>query len=79
MADIGVDRENRINETTCIKCGWGGYWRDQASTRGLDNQYRDILMNKIVEDKNTSSGFRLESDTPYAYPELKDNLFGEDT
>ena len=76
MRQLEVDRDNRIEEITCIKCGWGGYWRDQASTRGLDHEYKNILMSKL-EPASTSSGYKLVDDTPYAYPEYKDRLFGE--
>ena len=77
MAEIGVDRDNRIDETTCIKCGWGGYWRDQASTRGLDSDYKNILLSKLVKDESTISGYRLNADSPYAYPDLINTLYGE--
>ena len=43
---------------------------------GVDTDYYKLLKEKLVEDKRTRSGFRMESDTPYVYPEFKDTLYG---
>ena len=76
MEGIGLGQHHFINEVTTIKCQWGGISRSKE-TKGVDKEYYDALMSKVVKDNNTFSGYRLESDTPYVYPELKNSLFGE--
>jgi len=61
--------------TTALKVSWAGH--DQKKTNGTDEAYYELLKEKLVEDKRTFSGFRMESDTPYVYPELKNTLYGE--
>jgi len=76
MKAIGLGSEHSINEVTTIKCQWGGVSRSKE-TKGVDKEYYDALMSKVVKDDTTFSGYRLESDTPYVYPELKNSLFEE--
>jgi len=71
-------KENLIEEVTCMKVGWGGHRKKIKGEKvGVDTDYYELLKEKLVEDKRTHSGFRMESDTPYAYPEFKDTLYGE--
>jgi len=78
MERIGLFPEsNRIGEVTYIKIGFGGYSKSKEDTNGVDSEYHQLLMNKLVEDSSSDSGYRLESDTPYVYPEFKNTLFGE--
>ena len=48
----------------------------QNKVLGVNKKYSELLREKLVVDETTSSGFRMESDTPYVYPELKNTLYG---
>ena len=77
MDEIGLSiSHHSIAPTTTICCKWGGVSRSKE-TKGVDREYYDALMTKVVEDDTTFSGYRLESDSPYVYPEFKNTLFGE--
>ena len=77
MSKLGLNTsQHLISATTSLKCCWGGVPRSKE-TKGVDQEYLDSLMKKLVEDSTDTSGYRLISDTPYVYPELKDSLLGE--
>lgn len=65
----------RIKTATAMKISWDGHGK--TTTKGVDADYYKLLKEKLVEDKRTGSGFRMESDTPYVYPELKNTLYGK--
>ena len=70
--------ESLIEEVTTMKVGWEGHRKKiKGKVVGVDADYYKLLKEKLVEDKRTRSGFRMESDTPYVYPEFKDTLYGE--
>ena len=73
MANLGVDKKEG-NYTTC-KVNWGGIHR--KDTKGLDKEYYELLMSKLVKDKDYYSGYKLTDDTPYVYPDLKNSLYGK--
>ena len=39
-------------------------------------EYYNILTSKLENCHNSWSGYKLASDTPYAYPDLKNTLYG---
>tara|TARA_R100001460_G_scaffold7006_2_gene18125 strand:+ start:1684 stop:2466 length:783 start_codon:yes stop_codon:yes gene_type:complete len=63
-----------IGCSTALKIQWGGI--SKKDTNGVDSDYYKLLMDKLIEDPNEPSGYKLISDSPYAYPEFKDNLYG---
>ena len=67
--DIG-----KLETITHLRTSWGEEHRD--SDLGVNKKYSELLREKLVVDETTSSGFRMESDTPYVYPELKNTLYG---
>lgn len=69
-----INAKLEIKTPTALKVSWGGH--NQKKTKGIDEDYYKLLKEKLVVDKTTSSGFRMESDTPYVYPELKNILYG---
>ena len=64
-----------IPVTTVLKIAFAGFKR--ASTNGHDQAYHNLLMSKLKKDESTLSGWVLDSDTPYVYPELKDTLYNK--
>jgi glycosyltransferase involved in cell wall biosynthesis len=57
---------------TTIKVNWGGIHR--KNSKGLDSEYYNLLMGKLVVNKNSYGGFQLINQ-PYVYPELKNTLY----
>ena len=66
---------NFIPVTTVLKIAFAGFKR--SNTNGNDQTYYNLLMNKLKKDKKTLSGWILDSDTPYVYPEFKDTLYNK--
>ena len=73
MDQIGINE--KLNFYTCLKISWGGVWRKDS--KGLDQEYYDLLMSKLTKDDTTFSGYRLEANSPYVYPKLKNTLYGK--
>ena len=73
MASIGLN--SKIDKYTNCKISWGGIHR--KDTKGLDQEYYDNLMSKLIIDETAYSGYRMISSNPYVYPELKDSLYEE--
>ena len=71
MNQLGVN--SKYGDYTAVKICWGGIHK--KNTKGTDPEYYDLLMKKLVEDKNSYSGFQLINQ-PYVYPELKNTLYG---
>ena len=60
---------------TMVKTCWGGIHK--TNTKGVDSEYHNSLMKKLVIDENEYSGYKLITATPYVYPELKNTLYGK--
>ena len=73
MGEIGLGPSHQIPTLTTIKCQWGGVHRSKE-TKGVDREYYESLMEKLVEDSNSICGYRFISKTPYVYPDFKDTL-----
>ena len=71
MAKIGLPDQN--GPITSMKVQWGGLTR--KNTKGLDQDYYDSLMTKLVKDENTISGYRVISDSPYVYNDMVNSLY----
>ena len=70
MNKLGVNGKN--SEYTSVKVNWGGIHRKK--TKGLDQEYYDLLMNKLKEDKRCYANYKL-IDQPFVFPELKNTLY----
>ena len=79
MHDIGIDLlheamlQRLCANASSLKIQWGGCHR--KNTKGLDQEYYDLLMSKLKEDKTTNSGYVVIDNSPYVYEELKDRLY----
>jgi len=71
MAKIGLPNHN--GPATSMKVQWGGLTRKK--TKGLDQDYYDSLMAKLIKDENTISGYRVISDSPYVYNDMVNSLY----
>ena len=69
-----IEKKYEEKYTNC-KISWGGIHR--KDTKGLDQEYYDNLMSKLIIDETAYSGYRMISSNPYVYPELKDSLYEE--
>jgi len=72
MNQIGIN--GHCGDVSSMKVQWGGLTR--KNTKGLDHEYYNLLMSKLVEDKHTNSGYRVIDSSPYVYNNLKDSLYG---
>jgi glycosyltransferase involved in cell wall biosynthesis len=68
--DIG-----KLETVTHLRISWGE--KHRTSDLGVNKKYSKLLKEKLVEDKRTRSGYRMVSDSPYVYPELKNTLYGD--
>ena len=70
----GLGSIGTIDCPTALKLQWGGI--SKRDTKGVDSDYYNLLMDKLVEDPTEPSGYKLVADSPYAYPQFKDTLYG---
>tara|TARA_R110001592_G_scaffold228888_2_gene485434 strand:- start:892 stop:1668 length:777 start_codon:yes stop_codon:yes gene_type:complete len=71
-ASIGLPKPT--GPLTSMKVQWDSHSR--KDTKGLDEDYYNSLMSKLIEDEDTMSGYRVTSDSPYVYDDLTNSLYG---
>ena len=71
MTSIGAPQPT--GPVTSMKVQWDSHSR--KDTNGLDEDYYNSLMSKLIEDEDTMSGYRVKSDSPYVYDDLINSLY----